>query len=507
MRLSAGLSLLAASVAVAAPQKDDLPPGAIGRLGTAVSPGTGDRAGEVTALLYLGENTLFVGTKAGWSTWDIQKRQPRQARPVGGPAAAVARDAERLFVGSARKLHAIEPVESAMAEPARSWDSATDLVSVVAADHGSQRVVYADGDQKLTVLDPKSGKASGAVELPGRPVAAALAANGRILAVVTFGGAARVYGLAASGAVEPLWLKRVARSYRAAIQFSPDGRLLAVSSAGRVAVLESVTGRPLTSLDRKFGEADVRAFAFSPDGRRIAAASGGPESVVRIWAVETGQELASYTGHHGDVNAVSFSPDGKTVASAGADQAVLFWKAPPAPDAGKSPTATEAWEAMDSLDAAVAYRAVGALIADPKAALTIVRDGFRGQAAEEAKVRRWIAELDHDEFRVREAARRGLLKAGLRAAAAINEPGRKRLGTEGEERVRLILEAFDQHGLRVPESGLYGEALRLVRGIRVLETVGGADARALLEEMAKGAKDERAAKEARAALEVMPAGR
>jgi hypothetical protein len=115
--------------------------------------------------------------------------------------------------------------------------------------------------------------------------------------------------------------------------------------------------------------------------------------------------------------------------------------------------------------------------------------------------------LDHDEFRVRDAARRGLVKAGLRAAAAIKDPARKRLGTEGEERIRSILDEFDQHGLRVPESGLYGEPLRLVRGIRVLETIGGADARAVLEEMAKGAKDKRVAHEARAALEVFPASR
>src|SRR5690242_1309490 len=105
MRLPVGLCLLAATLAVAAPQKEDLPPGAIGRLGGPVLAGTGDRPGEVTALLYLDEHTLFVGTTAGWTTWDLQKRRPRQARPVGGPTAAVARDAGRLFVGSARKLH------------------------------------------------------------------------------------------------------------------------------------------------------------------------------------------------------------------------------------------------------------------------------------------------------------------------------------------------------------------------------------------------------------------
>lgn len=507
MRLGLTLALLTSAVASSAPQKDDLPAGAVGRLGTQVTPATGDRPGEVTALLYLGPNTLFVGTNRGWTTWDLQKRQPRQARPVGGPAFAVARDAERVFVGSGRKLHAIEPVESAMAEPARSWDSATDTVSVIATTPIGQRVVFVDGDQKLTVLDPKSGKATGTAELPARPAAATLTAHGRILAVVTRDGAVRVYGLSAVGKLESLWVKRVARSDHPAAQFSPDGRVLAVSSAGRVTVLEAVTGRPLTVLERKFGEGDVRALAFSPDGRQIAVGSAGPGPVVRVWGVESGQEQASYLGHRGEVNAVAFALDGKTIASAGADQAVLLWHAPPMPAAPKPMTAAEAWESLDALHAASAHAALGSLLADPATAVLTARNGFRGIASDQVRIRRWIAELDHDEFRVRETARKALVKAGLRAAALINDPGRKRLGPEGEERVRLVLEAYEGLGLRVPESGLFGEQLRMLRAVRVLETVGGKEARTVLEEIAKGPADDRVANEARAALEVFPADR
>src|SRR5262245_6838566 len=171
MRLGVALSLLTTSMVAAAPQKDDLPAGAVGRLGTQVLPAKSDRPSEVNTLLFLGPNTLFVGTNSGWTTWDLQKRQPRQARPVGGPTFTVVRDAERVFVGSGRKLHAIEPVESAMAEPARSWDSATDAVNVVAAARNGHRVVYVDGDQKLTIINPKTGMATGAAELPARPAA------------------------------------------------------------------------------------------------------------------------------------------------------------------------------------------------------------------------------------------------------------------------------------------------------------------------------------------------
>ena len=506
MRLPAGLCLLLSSAAIAAPQKGDLPPGAVARLGTTVNPDKdGPRLGEVTALLYLGENTLFVGTNGGWTTWDLQKRQPRQGRPVGGPTFAVVRDAERVLVGSARKLHAIEPVESALADPARSWDSAADAVGVVAVAPAGGRAVYSDGDTRLTILDPRTGKSAGAAELPARPVAAALTANGRILAAVTRDGAVRVSALSATGALESLWLKRVARSDRAAIHFSSDGRVVAASSAGRVTVLESVTGRQLAALERKFGEGDVRAVALSPDGRLVAAANAGPESVVRVWAVQGGTELATFAGHRGNLNALAFAPDGRTLASGGADQVVYLWKVAPAPMVGPEMPVADAWESLDSLEPIGAYRAMGALLANPVKGIEVIRTGLGGMAGEQAKIRRWIRELDHDEFRTREAARRSLVKAGLRAAPALTDPTRKRLEAEGEARVKLILDTFEQQGLRIPESGLYGETLRSVRAVRVLETIGGKDARSVLETAAKGPAESRLTKEAKAALEVFPA--
>ncbi|MBO0700367.1 MAG: PQQ-binding-like beta-propeller repeat protein, partial [Zavarzinella sp.] len=426
-------------------------------------------------------------------------------KPVGGPAFAAWRNADRLFVGSAGKLHCIEPVQSATADPARSWDSAGAGVHVVAGSPNGARVVFSDGEQQLAVLDPKTGKVTGTAVFASRPVAAALTANGRVLAVVTRDGAARVYHLSAGGVLEPLWTKRVSRSDRAAAQFSPDGRLLAVSSAGRVMLLDAVTGRPMQSLERRFGEGDVSCLSFSPDGEQVAIGSAGPEGVVRVSEVATGAEQATFLGHTGDVNAVAFSPNGRSLASGGADQAVLLWSAPAAGPGPKIGTPAEAWGSLDALEADAGYRNMGALLSQPGRAVTVIRDGFRGMADEQTKIRRWVSELDHDEFRVREAARRSLLQAGLRAAGALNDPGRKKMGAEGETRVRLILEAMESQGLRVPESGLFGEPLRSVRAVRVLETIGGKDARAVLEEAAKGSAESRLTKEAKSALETFPA--
>jgi len=491
----------------APPLKDNSPPGQIARLGTPVAPAKGEpRATDVHALTFLDEKKLFVGTTGGWTTWDLEKRQATREKPVGGPVFAVARHADQLFVGSVKKVHAIEPIQSPTLEPARSWDTPAESVSVMAVAPGGRRLVYLNEDQKLTVLDTKSGKATGTVELASRPAAAALTANGRILAVVTRDGAARMYGLSANGGVESLWTKRVARSDRVAAAFSPDGRLFAVSSAGRLILLESVTGRQFRVLERRFGEGDVRAVAFSPDGRQVALGSSGPDPVVRVFDILIGNARADLTGHAGDVNAVDFAPAGQTLASAGTDGSVILWKVPVhQPPAGRDTmTTAEAWESLDALEAEGAYRTMGCLLSHPGRAVEVIRDGIRGMAGEQDKLRKWIAELDHDEFRVREAARRAILKTGLRGAAALNNPDRKKLGPEGEQRVRLILEALEADGLRIPESGLFGEPLRTTRGVRILETIGGAAARATLEEIAKGPAELRVTKEAKAALETLP---
>ncbi len=508
MRFVFAITFLSVALAWAAPQKDEFPPGALARLGATVAPAKNEpRTGEVNALLFIDDNTLLSCTNSGWTTWDVQKRQTRQPKPIGGLAFAAIRDAERLWIGSTKKLHAIEPPQSALAEPAQSWDSASDQVNVIANAPISGRFVFSAGDQKLTVLNTKTGKTTGTVELTSRPVTASLNCNGRVLAVVTRDGAARHYNFSANGSIDPIWTKRVARSDHGSAGFSPDGRLYAVASAGRIMILDSTTGRALLGLERRFGEGDVRCLTISGDGRLIASGSNGPEAVVRVWAFESGQELASFKGHLGDVNAVAFSPDGKILASGGSDRGVLLWKIPPGVSSTKSIPLNDAWDTLDSLDAAEAYKAMGSLLADPKAGVATLDAGFRGLAGEQKKMLRWIAELDHEEFRAREAARRALLKTGLRAAAYLTDPKRKLLGAEGETRVRLILEAFESQGLRQPEGGLFGEQLRAVRAVRVLESFGNAEAKAILEEAAKGGADLRLTREAKGALETWPTQR
>ncbi|WP_327396308.1 nSTAND1 domain-containing NTPase [Streptomyces phaeochromogenes] len=103
--------------------------------------------------------------------------------------------------------------------------------------------------------------------------------------------------------------------------FSPDGRTLAVASAGGagavITLWDPVTGRKLRTLTVPDGS--VRGMAFSPDGRTVAASS---PRAVRVWDVATGRLRHSFTS---DPEAVAFGPDGRTVSVAGRNGRVQLW--------------------------------------------------------------------------------------------------------------------------------------------------------------------------------------
>ena len=69
----------------------------------------------------------------------------------------------------------------------------------------------------------------------------------------------------------------------------------------------------------------VTALEFSPDGKVLATASGFVESAIRLWDVASGKEIGNLTGHRGYVHALVFWPDGKNLASSSSDQTICLW--------------------------------------------------------------------------------------------------------------------------------------------------------------------------------------
>lgn len=106
------------------------------------------------------------------------------------------------------------------------------------------------------------------------------------------------------------------------IAFSPNGRLLAITSSNATVLVLEAPSWTLRSTLRSHGK-HVDAIAFSPNGELLA--SGSRDHTVGLWDPLRGVSLASFTDHLHPVGAVAFSADGTKLVSADDTQMVITW--------------------------------------------------------------------------------------------------------------------------------------------------------------------------------------
>jgi RNA polymerase sigma factor (sigma-70 family) len=286
------------------------------------------------------------------------------------------------------------------------------------------------------------------------------------------------------------------------MSFSPDGKLLA-AACGRetpsVRLWDVSTRREV----RQMGAPGEHTYgvAFSPSGKLLA--SGTISGEVAVWEVMTGQEIARVAAHQGQTISVSFTADGKTLASGGDDGFVRLWdvrslgQGQPLPKGELAPKDLESlWEDLGGADAARGYQAVWALAAAPRQALPLCRDRLLRPAVKDPqlpqRIARFIADLDADDFEVREKATLALARLGKAAEAAVREALDNPASLEARRRLErvLTLQATPSH-----------DTLQAVRAVEVLEAVGGSDAEEVLRRITRDAAEAWLKQEAQAAVD------
>lgn len=279
-----------------------------------------------------------------------------------------------------------------------------------------------------------------------------------------------------------------------ALSFSADGRsLFAAGGDGRVRLWELATNQTRCTFPEKTME--ITAAAFTPDGRLLA--TGGGDGAVRLWDTTAGKERCVFRGHRGPITMLTFATRAPLLASSSRDTTAIVWnleellqtETPPVLDLSERRIEV-LWTKLAG-DAPSAYDALRTLRRAPSQVVPYLRGRMQPVKVEFARL---IADLDSDEFPVREKASQQLAKYGRIVEKNLRQTLQKRPSLEARRRIEDLLgEMRDGPAVVRAEP-------REVRCIELLESIGSADALRSLQTLAGGITEAELTQEAKAAL-------
>lgn len=211
-----------------------------------------------------------------------------------------------------------------------------DVLDIVAARHESAAARFATLEEdpqnpgpkmlfawELAADIPLEVTRTSGLQVPFVPNSMAFSPDGRVLAVSSGDLPERE----PAGAEDMVWLWDLANGAQvtfdldapaADLAFSPDGSLLAVSVPGKgIYLWEVATQTQRALLPGEYGRRGTPSMTFSPDGRTLAG--GAEDGTVVLWDIATATELRTLGESADDpVLFVAYSPDGTVLAAADA---------------------------------------------------------------------------------------------------------------------------------------------------------------------------------------------
>ena len=434
-----------------------------------------------------GSGVLTGGQDGTVRWWDARTGLPRlclRGGEQGIAVVAVSDDSRTLAAVVTDDTVGLWDAETgAMRRPVRAPGGA--ILRIDLPPGGKELTAFgADGAVWRIDLDSGSARPVRAAGKSARPVSA-LSADGSAAASVERN-VCRVWEPCALGEVATFAVAGTSRLYGVAI--GPAGRLLAGDARTKLMLVEIDSGRTACGIVLSGSRrADNRAMAFSPDGQVLAAAEEG--AGIGLWSVRTGQAIGRLQGHQGKVNSLRFAARGKRLLSAASDGTAILWDLAGLDDkagaADGGPANAEQlgrlWEELASTDAPTAHEAAFRLIDAGRPAVAMLAGKLRPAAGpDDRDVRRYVDDLGHSRYAVRERATEALRRLGPAVEPALRLAARDTRSEEVRARARSLLAVLD----RPPERT--GQALRLLRAVHVLERIGSAEARGVLRRLVRG---------------------
>lgn len=207
-------------------------------------------------------------------------------------------------------------------QTARIWDVETgrQLTEPMKHDNYISSAQFSrDGKRVLTtslpgntvqIWDAETGKPLTAMKTDDLPYSAQFSPDGKLI-VITSGNTAQIWDAETGKPITAIKHDNVVHGVYYA-EFSPDGKRIVTAQDATARVWDSATGKPLTEPMKH--DAVMISAQFSPDGNRVVTASY--DHTARVWDAQTGKPL-TYPMKHGDfVKSAQFSPDGKRIVTA-----------------------------------------------------------------------------------------------------------------------------------------------------------------------------------------------
>jgi WD40 repeat protein/tRNA A-37 threonylcarbamoyl transferase component Bud32 len=246
--------------------------------------------------------------------WDVASGRERAVLRHAGvvESVAFAPDGKTLAVLAGRRVY----LWDRSVGPQRAGFQAVTRGAFAFSPDG-RRLLANDKDGKVWLIDPATGRSV------GRP----LGHLGSVTAVAYSPDGALV--AAAGPAGVKVWDVRSRRERAAlkaegprALDFSPDGRVLAVGGEKGLVTLWEIQSNAAAALPHPEAHGPVRvsALAFSRDGRTLAV--GTTTAGIALWDVAARRRTTHLVGP--EPRSLAFAPDGKTLASAHAFGARLW---------------------------------------------------------------------------------------------------------------------------------------------------------------------------------------
>jgi RNA polymerase sigma factor (sigma-70 family) len=305
---------------------------------------------------------------------------------------------------------------------------------------------------------------------------------------------------------------------------SPDDKLI-VYGGKDIVLQELLTGKEV----RRIANANVDVLAFSPDGRMLAWTAGN-DPRVELMEVCTGQHRHTFGGRpqaergvtsapsedgfsatvsvsigpKPRIRTLAFSADNRLLVSGNEDGTALVWTLGPDVRNSRAGSASlseheldTCWEELADRNAAPAYQALRRLAVGPGQTVPyLAKRLLPVPAMDDARFSRLIADLNNEQFLVRERASQELERLAEAAVTAYQKALQGQPSGELRRRLQELLERELQNQRR-----LSPDRLRQVRAFEALELIGTREAIQLLEALAHGAPEARLTQESKASLD------